>query len=111
MFNLTPQRPEVTLDQIAKCDGDVRMKRTQRLSARPDDLIFGQCFNQIVLNRGQHLVFNYTDKYHPGWKTAKTTQLNGERRVARGKLSQYLLETPDLIQRRSKRCSQRDVRG
>jgi hypothetical protein len=100
----------VTLDQIAKCDGDVRMKSTQRLFARADDLIFGQSFNQIVLNRGQHLIFNYTDKYHPGWKTAKTTQFNGERRVTRGKLSQNLLETPDLIQRQSKRCSQRDVR-
>ena len=66
MFNITPQGPELTLDKIAKCDGDVRMKRTKRLFARADDLIFGQCFNQIVLDREQYLVFNYTDKYHPG---------------------------------------------
>jgi hypothetical protein len=89
----------------------VRLKSTERLFVSANDEIFGQCFSQIVLNHGQHLVFNYTDKYRPGWKTAKTTQFNGERQVLQGKLSQYLLETRDLIQRQSKRRLQCDVRG
>ena len=68
------------------------------LAARADDLIVSQCFDQIVPDREQYLVFNYTNKYHPGWKTAEPTQFDRERRVSRSKLGQYLLETPNLIQ-------------